>query len=97
MEVRAVGVTKVSLLVMILIFNFKKAFANLCSISIQGAAIDRILGEIVHHSHVKAPIDYVLCVGHFLPKVRQLYLYIMIVIAFLIGRGLGKNRAFCRN
>jgi hypothetical protein len=36
---------------------------------IQGAAIDRILGEIVHHKGMKSPIDYVLCIGHFLAKV----------------------------
>lgn len=35
----------------------------------QGAAIDRILGEIVHNKGMKDPIDYVLCIGHFLPKV----------------------------
>ena len=35
----------------------------------QGAAIDRILGEIVHNRGMKAPIDYVLCIGHFLGKV----------------------------
>lgn len=35
----------------------------------QGAAIDRILGEIVHNRGMKAPIDYVLCLGHFLGKV----------------------------
>lgn len=35
----------------------------------KGAAIDRILGEIVHHNDVNSPIDYVLCIGHFLPKV----------------------------
>ena len=35
----------------------------------QGAAIDRILGEIVHNRDMKAPIDYVLCIGHFLGKV----------------------------
>ncbi|KAL1560390.1 Trehalose-6-P synthase/phosphatase complex synthase subunit [Salvia divinorum] len=39
----------------------------------KGAAIDRILGEIVHHTHVEAPIDYVLCVGHFLPKDEDIY------------------------
>lgn len=70
-------------LVMIIIFIFKKAPANICSISIQGAAIDRILGEIVHHTHVKAPIDYVLCVGHFLPKVRQLMLFYTRICSFL--------------
>ncbi|KAK6123948.1 hypothetical protein DH2020_042293 [Rehmannia glutinosa] len=41
----------------------------------KGAAIDRILGEIVHHCEVKAPIDYVLCVGHFLPKDEDIYTF----------------------
>jgi hypothetical protein len=36
---------------------------------IQGAAIDRILGEIVHSKSMTTPIDYVLCIGHFLGKV----------------------------
>ena len=35
----------------------------------QGAAIDRILGEIVHSKSMTTPIDYVLCIGHFLGKV----------------------------
>lgn len=35
----------------------------------QGAAIDRILGEIVHSKFISTPIDYVLCIGHFLGKV----------------------------
>ncbi|RDX98537.1 Alpha,alpha-trehalose-phosphate synthase [UDP-forming] 1, partial [Mucuna pruriens] len=34
----------------------------------KGAAIDRILGEIVHSKSMKTPIDYVLCIGHFLTK-----------------------------
>ncbi|XP_073006607.1 alpha,alpha-trehalose-phosphate synthase [UDP-forming] 1-like isoform X2 [Typha latifolia] len=34
----------------------------------KGAAIDRILGEIVHSKCMVTPIDYVLCVGHFLGK-----------------------------
>ncbi|XP_061372913.1 alpha,alpha-trehalose-phosphate synthase [UDP-forming] 1 isoform X4 [Gastrolobium bilobum] len=34
----------------------------------KGAAIDRILGEIVHSKSMTTPIDYVLCVGHFLAK-----------------------------
>ncbi|CAD5179445.1 unnamed protein product [Musa acuminata subsp. malaccensis] len=34
----------------------------------KGAAIDRILGEIVHSKSMVTPIDYVLCVGHFLGK-----------------------------
>ncbi|CAL5411526.1 unnamed protein product [Camellia sinensis] len=38
----------------------------------KGAAIDRILGEIVHSKGMKTPIDYVLCIGHFLAKVCNL-------------------------
>ncbi|KAL0398401.1 UNVERIFIED_CONTAM: Alpha,alpha-trehalose-phosphate synthase [UDP-forming] 1 [Sesamum radiatum] len=41
----------------------------------KGAAIDRILGEIVHHNDEKAPIDYVLCIGHFLPKDEDIYTF----------------------
>ncbi|KAJ8761922.1 hypothetical protein K2173_006524 [Erythroxylum novogranatense] len=39
----------------------------------KGAAIDRILGEVVHNKGMKAPIDYVLCVGHFLAKDEDVY------------------------
>lgn len=39
----------------------------------KGAAIDRILGEIIHSNDIKSPIDYVLCVGHFLPKDEDIY------------------------
>ncbi|XP_052114535.1 alpha,alpha-trehalose-phosphate synthase [UDP-forming] 1 [Arachis duranensis] len=39
----------------------------------KGAAIDRILGEIVHDKGMKAPIDYVLCIGHFLAKDEDVY------------------------
>ncbi|KAK2642639.1 hypothetical protein Ddye_024402 [Dipteronia dyeriana] len=41
----------------------------------KGAAIDRILGEIVHHKGMKAPIDYVLCIGHFLQKDEDVYTF----------------------
>ncbi|EXB58281.1 Alpha,alpha-trehalose-phosphate synthase [UDP-forming] 1 [Morus notabilis] len=41
----------------------------------KGAAIDRILGEIVHNKGLKAPIDYVLCIGHFLPKDEDVYTF----------------------
>ncbi|CAJ1957708.1 unnamed protein product [Sphenostylis stenocarpa] len=34
----------------------------------KGAAIDRILGEIVHRKPMTTPIDYVMCIGHFLTK-----------------------------
>ncbi|KAG4971698.1 hypothetical protein JHK84_037773 [Glycine max] len=37
----------------------------------KGAAIDRILGEIVHSKFMTTPIDYVLCIGHFLTKLQQ--------------------------
>ncbi|KAE7996324.1 hypothetical protein FH972_001056 [Carpinus fangiana] len=41
----------------------------------KGAAIDRILGEIVHHKGMKSPIDYVLCIGHFLAKDEDVYTF----------------------
>ncbi|XP_048321027.2 alpha,alpha-trehalose-phosphate synthase [UDP-forming] 1 [Ziziphus jujuba] len=45
----------------------------------KGAAIDRILGEIVHSKPngkpMSAPIDYVLCVGHFLGKDEDVYTF----------------------
>lgn len=41
----------------------------------KGAAIDRILGEIVHNKDANTPIDYVLCVGHFLPKDEDIYTF----------------------
>ncbi|KAM7524934.1 hypothetical protein LguiA_014836 [Lonicera macranthoides] len=41
----------------------------------KGAAIDRILGEIVHNKDVNAPIDYVLCIGHFLSKDEDIYTF----------------------
>ncbi|XP_062011701.1 alpha,alpha-trehalose-phosphate synthase [UDP-forming] 1 isoform X2 [Rosa rugosa] len=39
----------------------------------KGAAIDRILGEIVHSKSMTSPIDYVLCIGHFLGKDEDVY------------------------
>ncbi|XP_068642525.1 alpha,alpha-trehalose-phosphate synthase [UDP-forming] 1-like [Aristolochia californica] len=41
----------------------------------KGAAIDRILGEIVHSKCVETPIDYVLCIGHFLGKDEDIYTF----------------------
>ncbi|KAI5420197.1 variant 2, Trehalose-6-P synthase/phosphatase complex synthase subunit [Lathyrus oleraceus] len=41
----------------------------------KGAAIDRILGEIVHSKSMTSPIDYVLCIGHFLGKDEDLYTF----------------------
>ncbi|KAK6917274.1 Glycosyl transferase, family 20 [Dillenia turbinata] len=39
----------------------------------KGAAIERILGNIVHYKRMKTPIDYVLCIGHFLGKDEDIY------------------------
>ncbi|KAG6607944.1 Alpha,alpha-trehalose-phosphate synthase [UDP-forming] 1 [Cucurbita argyrosperma subsp. argyrosperma] len=41
----------------------------------KGSAIDRILGEIVHSKSMTTPIDYVLCVGHFLGKDEDVYTF----------------------
>ncbi|CAN6443579.1 unnamed protein product [Victoria cruziana] len=41
----------------------------------KGAAIDRILGEIVHSKSLATPIDYVLCIGHFLGKDEDIYTF----------------------
>ncbi|XP_051134919.1 alpha,alpha-trehalose-phosphate synthase [UDP-forming] 1-like isoform X2 [Andrographis paniculata] len=41
----------------------------------KGAAIDRILGEIVHSKAISSPIDYVLCIGHFLGKDEDVYTF----------------------
>ncbi|XP_059662769.1 alpha,alpha-trehalose-phosphate synthase [UDP-forming] 1 isoform X2 [Cornus florida] len=41
----------------------------------KGAAIDRILGEIVHSKSIPTPIDYVLCIGHFLGKDEDVYTF----------------------
>ncbi|KAL6506877.1 threalose-6-phosphate phosphatase [Orobanche hederae] len=41
----------------------------------KGAAIDRILGEIVHSKAICEPIDYVLCIGHFLGKDEDIYTF----------------------
>ncbi|CAI9088880.1 OLC1v1023330C1 [Oldenlandia corymbosa var. corymbosa] len=41
----------------------------------KGAAIDRILGEIVHSKAITTPIDYVLCLGHFLQKDEDVYAF----------------------
>ncbi|XP_047333615.1 alpha,alpha-trehalose-phosphate synthase [UDP-forming] 1-like [Impatiens glandulifera] len=41
----------------------------------KGAAIDRILGEIVHSKAISTPIDYVLSIGHFLGKDEDVYTF----------------------
>ncbi|KAA8526734.1 hypothetical protein F0562_009037 [Nyssa sinensis] len=41
----------------------------------KGAAIDRILGEIVHNKSISTPIDYVLCIGHFLGKDEDVFTF----------------------
>ncbi|RAL49073.1 hypothetical protein DM860_015064 [Cuscuta australis] len=39
----------------------------------KGAAIDRIMGEIVHNEAITTPIDYVMCMGHFVGKDEDVY------------------------
>ncbi|KAJ4909101.1 hypothetical protein Rs2_03722 [Raphanus sativus] len=41
----------------------------------KGAAIDRILGEIMHSKSMTTPIYYVLCIGHFLGKDEDVYTF----------------------
>ncbi|KAG6424445.1 hypothetical protein SASPL_114863 [Salvia splendens] len=41
----------------------------------KGAAIDRILGEIVHSKAITTPIDFVMCVGHFFGKDEDVYTF----------------------
>ncbi|KAL8031967.1 hypothetical protein ABFX02_13G062900 [Erythranthe guttata] len=41
----------------------------------KGAAIDRIIGEIVHSKDMSSPIDYVLCIGHFLERDEDIYTF----------------------
>lgn len=41
----------------------------------KGAAIDRILGEVHCTKSFRTPIDYVLCLGHFLAKDEDIYTY----------------------
>ncbi|KAH7446821.1 hypothetical protein KP509_01G077700 [Ceratopteris richardii] len=56
----------------------------------KGAAIDRILGEIVHKKRITTPIDYVLCIGHFLSKDEDIYTFFEPELPFkreFIGNG----------
>ncbi|KAL1224159.1 putative alpha,alpha-trehalose-phosphate synthase [UDP-forming] 2 [Cardamine amara subsp. amara] len=41
----------------------------------KGAAIDRILGEIVHKKSMTTPIDFVFCSGYFLKKDEDIYTF----------------------
>ncbi|KAI3495402.1 hypothetical protein L1887_37740 [Cichorium endivia] len=41
----------------------------------KGAGISGILGQVIHDKDMKEPIDYVLCVGHFLPKDEDIYTF----------------------
>lgn len=69
-EVRPVGVSKVSTIHILQAMGGVILVLNLCLGNVQGAAMERILGEIVHQKPIQPPIDYVLCCGHFLSKVR---------------------------
>ncbi|KAK3119874.1 hypothetical protein QOZ80_9AG0676870 [Eleusine coracana subsp. coracana] len=42
----------------------------------KGAAVDRILGEIVYSENMVNPIDCVLCIGHFLAKDEDIYVFL---------------------
>ncbi|MBA0596572.1 hypothetical protein Gorai_013387 [Gossypium raimondii] len=53
----------------------------------KGAAIDRILGEIVHTTSMTTPIDYVLCIGHFLGKLRLFtFLEVLVSVTYNLYR-----------
>ncbi|MFS7958275.1 putative alpha,alpha-trehalose-phosphate synthase (UDP-forming) [Helianthus anomalus] len=39
----------------------------------KGVGIHGILGQVIRDKDMKLPIDYVLCVGHFLPKDEDIY------------------------
>ncbi|XP_071715169.1 alpha,alpha-trehalose-phosphate synthase [UDP-forming] 1-like [Rutidosis leptorrhynchoides] len=41
----------------------------------KGAGVSGILGQVIHGKDMKAPIDYVLVVGHFLPKDEDIYTF----------------------
>ncbi|MFS7929432.1 putative alpha,alpha-trehalose-phosphate synthase (UDP-forming) [Helianthus anomalus] len=41
----------------------------------KGITIVRILGEIVHSKSISSPIDYVLCIGHFLGKDEDIFTF----------------------
>ena len=59
----------------------------------QGAAIDRILGEIAHRKRITTPIDYVLCIGHFLSKVSQFKRILKNVFRHHFSRKMGTSKA----
>ncbi|MFS7957205.1 putative alpha,alpha-trehalose-phosphate synthase (UDP-forming) [Helianthus anomalus] len=40
----------------------------------KGVGIHGILGQVIRDKDIKAPIDYVLCVSHFLPKDEDIYM-----------------------
>ncbi|XP_068310248.1 alpha,alpha-trehalose-phosphate synthase [UDP-forming] 1-like isoform X2 [Pyrus communis] len=62
-----------------LVWNYKYAGSRSVEVRAvgvtKGAAIDRILGEIVHSKSMTSPIDYVLCIGHFLGKDEDVYTF----------------------
>ncbi|KAE8653824.1 Alpha,alpha-trehalose-phosphate synthase 1 [Hibiscus syriacus] len=48
----------------------------------KGAAIDRILGEIVYSKSMTTSINYVLCIGHFLGKDEDVYSFFELELSF---------------
>ncbi|KAL8108230.1 alpha,alpha-trehalose-phosphate synthase [UDP-forming] 1-like [Apium graveolens] len=41
----------------------------------KGAAIERIMEDIIRHNDFKSPVDFVFCIGHFLPKDEDIYTF----------------------
>ncbi|GJS95344.1 alpha,alpha-trehalose-phosphate synthase [UDP-forming] 1-like protein [Tanacetum coccineum] len=41
----------------------------------KGVGVSGLLGQIIHEKDMTSPIDYVLCVGHFLPKDEDIYTF----------------------
>ncbi|KDP34467.1 hypothetical protein JCGZ_11938 [Jatropha curcas] len=58
----------------------------------KGAAIDRILGEIVHSKSMTMPIDYVLCIGHFLGKDEDVYTFFEPLLPNSDGIGITRTK-----
>lgn len=102
-EVRPVGVTKVTRSLMMDLYSFSILAGYSTKFCLffplyfwmQGSAIDRILGEIVHSKPLKSPIDYVLCIGHFLEKVNFKFLIqAFCIVAVAKVKKYGSGRLF---
>ncbi|KAM0900636.1 hypothetical protein ACQ4PT_020477 [Festuca glaucescens] len=76
-EVRPVGVTKVSSFIVlrwnILVVGCVPAFYKLIHLFVQGNAVNEIIEELGRRRNITTPIDFVLCIGHFLAKDEDVY------------------------